>query len=245
MEIILPEKNYSLDELNTTIYTAVKGYIENIRLLKIANGKALYYGEGDSVILPFPASNQFEFDWKWNRDYDDYTRTIKKGEDLILRLHIEQKQYIEGLIKTFILRVLVSATKVRKSKKTNQLGYKFKSITEVYSRAQFVARIVKLPGLYSNSFLMSDTFGFVDSDPSYQSKIYSYEDIQVQQKRYTYMPSSMYGFSYIPEGQVEGISINKKSPSNIQLPKNSLMHISPIRSTSPAFASFVKQMKRN
>jgi len=245
MEIILPEQNYSLDELNTTVYTAVKGYIENIRLLKLANEKALYYGEGDKLIVPFPASNQFEFDWEWNKDLYKPKKTIKTGDDLTLELVIMLVQHVDGLVYDYSFQVLLSATKVRKSKKTNQLGYKFKSIVSVYSMSKFVARIATLPGLYAYNFLMSDSFGALHSDPSYKSKIYTYKDTQVQQNRFTYVFNSMHGFLHIPKGQVKGIEINKKSSSNIQLPKNSLMHISPIRGTSPAFASFVQKMKRN
>ena len=247
MEIILPEQNYSVYELNSTIYTAVKGYIENIRLLKLANVDALIKGDGTKVTIPFPTFNQIGFDWKWGKDFSDFTSKIKTGDDLILRLRMNDAQYIDGLVLGLNVQVSISATRVRKSKKTNKLGYIFKSISNIYSNDHFVAKIVKLPGLYANSFLMSNTFESLDSDPSYQSKIYSYEDTQVRQNRYIYVSNSMHGLFHIPEGQVKGIKITEDSPSKIQLPINTPITLIPIefKDTSPAFASFVQKLKRN
>jgi len=235
MGILLPEQNYSLEELNSTIYTAVKGYIENIRLLKIPNTRALRYGEGDKLIVPFPTYNQFDFDWTWNKDYHNDDRKIKVGDDLTLQLYMSINQFIEGLRVDFILQVFISATKVRESKKINGLGYTFKTISEIHSRTQFVARIEKRTGLYASDFLTWSTFG--------KSKIYSYEDIQVQQDKFTFMSSSLYDVYYIPRRQVKGIDVTEDT--KLGFSKDTPITLIPIDSISPAFKSFIKKMKRN
>jgi len=237
MGIILPEKNYSLDELNTTIYNAVKGYIENIRLLKVANVHALTDGEGKKLIVPFPKFNQLKFDWTWNKDSYNLKRIIKTGDDLTLQVDIKRKHYIEGLSLGFHVQVSISATKVRKSKRNNELGYVFNLIERILSKAMFVARIEEQSGFYITNFLL-----WTISD---QKKIYTYEDTQVQQASFKTTNNTSFLMLYVPRGQVKGIDVSEDTKLNI--PSDTSITIIPMDSkgTSPAFASFVKQMKRN
>jgi len=239
MEILLPEKNYSLDEINTTLYTAVKGYIENIRLLKLANARALRYGEGDEVTVTFPTLNQFEFDWSWDKDYDNSGREINTGDDLILKLDIKPNQSLEELAGLFNVQVLISAAKVKESKKNNELGYVFKSIIEIYSNDDFVAKVSTQTGLYASNFL-SDISWETDDETT----TYSYEDTQVQQDRSIIKQTE--GVSmvhHIPKGQTKGINV--LGDTKLGLLMYTPITIIPIRGNSPAFTSFVKQMKRN
>ena len=235
MEIILPEQNYSLDELNSTIHSAVKGYIENIRLLKIANMDTHYYGKGYKITAPFPMSNHFKFDWKWNKDFHNSRRTIKTGDDLTLKLDIRLHKRLKGLSLGLNIQVSISATKVRKSKKNNQLGYVFKSISKIYSSDYFIARIQTRLGVYSARFLTTTSFD--------KSKIYSYEDTQVQHGKYPYKSNMLYSAYYFPKGQMK--SINVSEDTKLGFPKDAPMYIIPMDSISPAFKSFIKKMKRN
>jgi len=240
MEILLPEQNYSLDEINTTIYTAVKGYIENIRLLKIANVDALIDGKGKKLTVPFPTCNQFEFDWTWDKDYHNYDKKIKIGDDLTLELFANLKRHTDGLRADFIFKVLISATKVRKSKKNNPLGYVFKSITVIASRTYCIAKVSNRPGFYAAYFLSNIDWSTLDT-----TKTYSYEDTQVQRDKFILKSSSFYNIFYIPERQVKGIKINEESSFKRQLPTNAPIVTIPIDFISPAFKSFVKKMKRS
>jgi len=235
MEILLPEQNYSLDELNTTLYTAVKGYIENIRLLKVAHSSALSYNEGHRIILPLPTYNQFKFDWTWNKDYYNPRKTIKTGDDLTLQVGIKLKHYIEGLSGTFRIQVNIAATKVRKSKKNNELGYIFKAITMIFSTAMFVAKVEEQSGVYITNFLL-----WTISD---QSESYSYEDTQVQQASSRTENNTSFFVLYVPKGQIKAISVSEDVKLNI--PRGTPTTLIPIDSISPAFKSFVQKMKRS
>jgi len=168
MKIILPEKNYSLDELNSTIYNAVKGYIENIKLLKPANREVTHHKKEGKITAPFPAYNQFAFSWVLN------------GDDLTMEVSMSSTQFIETLRVDFIIQVFLEVTKVEKSKKTSQLGYKFKAITKVYSVDDFVARTNR-QGVYVSNFLRDRIWEYND-----ESQIYSYEDTQAQRSKSYY-----------------------------------------------------------
>jgi len=239
MEILLPEQNYSLDELNSTIYTAVKGYIENIRLLKLANLDALYLEKGTKVTVPFPTYNQCKFDWEWNKDYYKPRKTIKTGDDLTLGLDIRLHKSLEGLGIGFSVQVSISATRVRKSKKTNKLGYIFKSISYITSDDNFVARLQHQQSLYVSNFVSNIYWKYDD-----EIKTYSYEDTQLQQSKTVIENNiSHTQLFYFPKGQVKARNISEDTKQNF--PKNTPITLVPIDFIPSAFQSFVKQMKRN
>jgi len=238
MEIILPEQNYSLDEINNTIYTAVKGYIENIRLLKIANYYAVHTGKKTKLIIPFPTFNQYRFDWKWNKDFYNSRRTIKTGDDLTLRLEIRLYQSLDGINISVYIEVSISATKVRKNKKTNKLGYIFKTITEIYSNDLFVAKVSNRPGLYSTGFLSNISWETDD-----ETTTYSYGETQVQHNKTTLKRVQETEVLHIPKGQVKGIDVSYDV--KMGLPMYDPITLISMNGTDSAFASFVKKMKRN